>query len=125
MKAVSIKELIAKITGILSKAIITRDVSASATVGANTNAAVTFTVPSISGYTYVGIVGITNSHGANFALTDFNANAHRAVIRNLTSTSTTVTLTGRLLFVKTNLWGVLRNLSVFKAFTPSEGMVVA
>lgn len=101
----SIKEWIAKVTGTLDGAIITRDVQSSATVGANTNAAVTFTVPSISGYTYIGFVGITNSHGANFPLTDFNAKSHRAVIRNLTSTSTTVTLTGRLLFVKTNLWG--------------------
>lgn len=106
MKAVSIKELIKKVTSVLNGAVIARDVVSSATVGANTYAAVTFTVPSISGYTYVGIVGITNSHGANFPITDFNANSHRAVIRNLTSTSTAVTLTARLLFVKTNLWGI-------------------
>lgn len=118
MKALSIKTLLSKVTKLLNGMILTRDVSSSVTVGANTNAPITFTVPSIAGYTYIGIIGITNSHGVNFPITDFNAASHRAVVRNLTSTSTTVTLTGRLLFVKSNIvGGVLRNLSIFKPFS--------
>lgn len=79
--------------------ITTRDVSGTISVGANSNGALSFTVPTIPGYTYLGIIGIANSHGANFPITDFDAPNHRAVVRNLTASDATVTLTARLLFV--------------------------
>lgn len=101
----SIQESLTNLLTLCNGAIIARDVSGSGTIGASTNGAITFTLPTISGYTYVGIVGIRNSHGANFPITDFDAANHRAVIRNLTTTQTTVTLTARLLFVKNGIWG--------------------
>ena len=101
----NVKKLLTKVLVLCKGAIVTRDVSASATVNGNTNALFYFSVPSISGYTYIGIIGVKNSHGANFPITDFSAGSHTAVVRNLTSTQTTVTLTARLLFVKNELWG--------------------
>lgn len=79
----------------------TRDIAAVANVPGNSNACITIPVPSISGYTYLGIIGIKNSHGANFPITDFSAGEHRIVVRNLTGTAAEVTLTARLLFVST------------------------
>ena len=101
----NVKKLLTKILTLCNGAIIARDVSGSVTIGASTNGTITFTLPTISGYTYVGIVGIRNSHGVNFPITDFDAANHRAVVRNLTTTQTTVTLTARLLFVKNGIWG--------------------
>lgn len=97
----SIKKLLTKILQWLNTPLVaTRDVTNTVSVPANTNAACIFTVPSISGYTYIGILGIENSHGAHFVITDFSARYHRAVIRNLTATTTTITLTARLLYIR-------------------------
>lgn len=70
-------------------------------VGANTSAGFYFSPPSISGYTYIGIIGIANSHGGNFPITEFSPEQKRIVLRNMTTTATNVTLTATLLYVRT------------------------
>lgn len=106
----SVKKLLTKITVLLKGAVIVRSASKTGTVRGNTNEAFLFTPPSVSGYTYVGIVGVLNSHGAHFPITDFDSLNKRVVIRNLTSTATDVTITARLLYVKNELWwGILKS----------------
>lgn len=101
----SIKKLLTKITVLLKGAVIVRSASITGSVRGNTNEGFYFTPPSVSGYTYVGIVGVRNSHGANFPITDFDSLNKRVVIRNLTATTTDVTITAILLYVKNELWG--------------------
>ena len=101
----SVKKLLMKITALLKSAVIVRSVSVTGPVRSSTNEAFLFTPPSVSGYTYVGIIGVNNSHGANFPITDFDSINKRVVIRNLTTTTTNVTITTRLLYVKNELLG--------------------
>lgn len=82
------------------------NLSGSATIGANTNGAINLTLPTVDNYTPVGIVGITNSHGANFCITTFrliSATSAQVVMRNVASSSATITITAKVLYVRTNL----------------------
>lgn len=75
----------------------------SATINGNTNGVVVVSVPSVSGYTVQGIVVIQNSHGANFAITDYtiiDVDSARVILRNLTSTAATVTVTVKFMYVR-------------------------
>lgn len=81
------------------------NISGSATISGNANGAINLTLPTVTGYTPVGIVGITNSHGANFCVTDFRISSVTSalvVIRNVASTSATVTITAKVLYVPTD-----------------------
>lgn len=80
---------------------ITKTVQATATVGANTNARLTATAPTVGGYTPVGIIGILSSAGAagtitEFRLTDGNPTS---VVRNAGSTQISVTYTYTILYL--------------------------
>ena len=80
--------------------------SGSATISGNTNGSVSITLPTISGYTPVGIMAIQNSHGANFCITDYRITSGteaRVVMRNLASTAATITVTVKVLYVRSNL----------------------
>lgn len=80
--------------------------SGTATISGNTNGAVNLTLPTVDNYQPVGIVGITNSHGANFCITTFrimSATSAQVVMRNVASTSATITITAKVLYVRTNL----------------------
>lgn len=74
--------------------------SASYTASANTYKVVSFTLPTISGYTPIGIVQIKNGTYelalVNFDITD--STKASAVIRNISSVSKTFTLTISVLY---------------------------
>lgn len=80
--------------------------SGSATINGNTNGAINLTLPTVDGYIPVGIVAITNSHGANFCVTSFrvaSATAAQVVMRNVASSSATITVSAKVLYVRDNL----------------------
>lgn len=101
----NIKKLLTKMLTMFNKMIVIKSVSGSASVGGNTNAAITVTPPTVSGYTPFAIYNINNSHGANFPITDFGITGGRVIVRNLTSTTTTVTVTVTYAYIRTALWG--------------------
>ena len=81
----------------------TKEQTGTVSLGANTNAAVSITPTAYAGYYCLGIIGIRNSHGASVVLTEFSSTLSRAVIRNITSTAYTVTLTFELLYISNDL----------------------
>lgn len=93
------------INSVLSNMIVIKSASGSATINGNTNAAILVTPPTVSGYTPIAIYNINNDHGANFPITDFGVTSGRVVVRNLTSTSTTVKITVTYVYIRTALFG--------------------
>lgn len=82
------------------------NLSGTATISGNTNGAVNITLPTVSNYQPVGIVGIQNSHGANFCITAFrvtSTTSAQVVMRNVASSSATITITVKVLYARDNL----------------------
>lgn len=80
--------------------------SGSATIGGSTNGSIDLTLPIVAGFTPVGIVGVTSSHGANFCITTFriiSGTAAQVVLRNVSSSSATVTITAKVLYAPSNM----------------------
>ena len=100
-----IKATLAKVLGVFSKMFVTKNVAVTATVRASTNQVFNITPPTIAGYTPIAIYQLSNSHGANFPITDFGVATGRVIVRNLTNTATDVTITATYLYAKTILWG--------------------
>lgn len=74
-------------------------------INASTNGSVSITLPTVTGYKPIGIIGISNSHGANFCVTDFsllNATSARVVMRNVSTSAATITITAKVLYVRSN-----------------------
>lgn len=120
-----IKATLAKVLGVFPAMFVTKNVAVTVTVRASTNAEFKIKPPAIAGYTPIGIYQLTNSHGANFPITDFGVASGRVVLRNLTNTATSVTITATYLYAKTILWGGVLHSSIFKAFSRHlEGVAV-
>ena len=81
-----------------NKYIKTKELSASGDVDGNSNKSFPFSNTAITGYTMIGLIEVKNSHGANFPITDFRK--EHVVVRNLTATTTTVTITATGLYVR-------------------------
>ena len=78
------------------------NVSGSGRISASTNGSISITLPTVSGYVPIGIIGISNSHGAHFCITDYSllsATSARVVCRNVSNTAQTITITAKVLYV--------------------------
>ena len=71
-------------------------------VGANANARFTFSVPTVSGFTAIGIIHFSNSHGASVAITEIADSS--IVVKNLASSAQNITLTAHFLYCKNIAW---------------------
>ena len=79
------------------------NVTGSVYIGGNANAAIGLAVPAKSGYEPIGIINVSNSHGANLVITDFSLTSNtagRVVLRNIGSSGVTVTVTATILYCK-------------------------
>ena len=78
-------------------------VAATGTVNANTNAVISASYPTVSGYTPIGIIDVRNSAGASIAITEFAilGAVARVVARNLSASSVSVTITMTVLYIPT------------------------
>ena len=96
-------ELINKLLGRITTMLFhIENVSGSGRIGASTNGSINLSVPTVSGYMPIGIIGVTNSHGAHFCITDFSllsATSARVVCRNVSNTAQTITITAKVLYV--------------------------
>lgn len=78
------------------------NISGSGRINASTSGSIPITLPTVSGYVPIGIIGVTNSHGAHFCITDFSllsATSARVVCRNVSNTAQTITITAKVLYV--------------------------
>ena len=76
--------------------------SGSANVPANGNAGIAVTIPTVSNYTPIGILGVANDHGAHFCITDYHmidTSSALVVLRNVSSSAQNVTITCSFLYI--------------------------
>ena len=85
------------------KMVKTQTLQGSKEIPANSNGSITISAASLTGYILIGLVEIQNSHGANFPITDFKKD--RVVVRNLTGTAATVTITATGLYINNQALG--------------------
>ena len=79
----------------------------SGTVNAGANGSINITIPQVTGYIPIGIIGIQNSHGANLVITTFYISSTTnavVVVRNVGSSSATVTVTPKILYARTGFY---------------------
>ena len=77
----------------------------SKTVNSGTRDSITITITVPSGYTFIGIVGITGSGNAQLSIAEFNVSSSAVTVYYQNNTSTQATLTAytaRCLFVKSS-----------------------
>ena len=98
-----IKEAIYELRTRYKSMFITRTTQATVTIGANTNARVSATIPTVNGYKPIAIKGLQNSNGTDGVVTEFNIYSDTlvtSVIRNVSSTQLSFTITYTILYVK-------------------------
>lgn len=91
------------IAGVFKNMFIIRTTQGSATIGANTNARINATIPTVSGYKPIAIKGLQNSNGTDGVVTEFNVYSDTlvtSVIRNVSSTQKSFTITFTVLYIK-------------------------
>lgn len=96
-------KILSFIAGVFKNMFITRTTQGTATIGANTNARVNATIPTVNGYKPIAIKGLQNSNGTDGAITEFNVYSDTivtSVIRNVSSSQKPFTITYTVLYVK-------------------------
>lgn len=112
-----VKKLLTKIVSALNTPIYTtRSATASGTVSGNSNARISGTLPTVSGYTPAAIMYVRSNAGANICITEFginyNGDEHNisSVVKNVGSSSVNVTHTYGVIYLKKKVGGVERKL---------------